>query len=383
MTLENIVNLQKEYALAGVSKDVHYRKESLERLLESITDNEPAIYSALKKDLGRSQMESYMTEVSQVKEEIRYAINHLEHWSHPKRVRTPFSLFPAKSYIYKEPYGVVLIISPWCNPVSLSLIPLVGALAAGNCAIVKCSRKCANTAMVIASIINSTFDKRYVYAVDDTVTNDEIISQKYDYIFFTGSERVGKNLMRNSSATLTPMTLELGGKNPCIIGPEANIDLAAKRIILAKIINAGQSCTAPDYVVVPKEIKEEFVLKLREHAAEMVRDPFNNENYPKIINIHHFMRLTKYLMGEKDIFGGRYDDKQLKIEPTIFPNADFDSDVMKEEIFGPILPVISYTDIYDVTDIIRRRSKPLAFYIFSDDREFVDDTIERLPFGTC
>ena len=383
MTLESIVKLQKEYSLIGIPKDIHYRKEALERLLESIEDNEPAIYDALKLDLNKCEMEANVMEVSQVKSEISYAINHLEQWARPKRVRTPISLFPSKSYVYKEPYGVSLIIAPWNYPVNLSLIPLVGAIAAGNCAIVKCSKKCLNTSRVIVSIINSTFDKRYVYAIEDALSYDEILSQDYDHIFFTGSERVGKTVMRSASSRLVPVTLELGGKCPCIIGPDADIDMAAKKIMWGKIINAGQTCVAPDYVVLPSECKEEFLVKAREHSNEMVRDPFNNENYPKIINLHHFMRLTKYIMGEENLYGGRYDDKQLKIEPTLFPNATFDSEIMKEEIFGPLLPIISYTDVDDVIDTIKRRPKPLACYIFSSDREFVDLTVERMAYGSC
>jgi aldehyde dehydrogenase (NAD+) len=383
MTLESIVKLQKEYSLIGIPKDIHYRKEALERLLESIEDNEPAIYDALKLDLNKCEMEANVMEVSQVKSEISYAINHLEQWARPKRVRTPISLFPSKSYVYKEPYGVSLIIAPWNYPVNLSLIPLVGAIAAGNCAIVKCSKKCLNTSRVIVSIINSTFDKRYVYAIEDALSYDEILSQDYDHIFFTGSERVGKTVMRSASSRLIPVTLELGGKCPCIIGPDADIDMAAKKIMWGKIINAGQTCVAPDYVVLPSECKEEFLVKAREHSNEMVRDPFNNDNYPKIINLHHFMRLTKYIMGEENLYGGRYDDKQLKIEPTLFPNATFDSEIMKEEIFGPLLPIISYTDVDDVIDTIKRRPKPLACYIFSSDREFVDLTVERMAYGSC
>jgi len=383
MTLDNIVKLQKEYILTGITKDIHYRKEALERLLESIDDNAPAIYSAIKQDLGKSEMETNVMEVSQVKAEINMALNHLEQWSRPKRVFTPISLFPAKSYIYKEPLGVNLIIAPWNYPVNLSLIPLVGAIAAGNCAIVKCSKKCINTSRVIVSIINSTFDKRYVYAIEDALSYDEILSQEYDHIFFTGSERVGKTVMRSAASRLIPVTLELGGKCPCIIGPDADISMAAKKIMWGKIVNAGQTCVAPDYVVIPKELKEEFLVKAREHSNEMVRDPFNNENYPNIINLHHFMRLTKYIMGEKDLYGGRYDDKQLKIEPTIFPNATFESEIMKDEIFGPLLPIITYTDVDDVLDIIRRRPKPLACYIFSQNRDFVDNAIEKMSYGSC
>lgn len=383
MTFESILNLQRENLLAGITKDVHYRKESLERLLESIVDNEPAIYDALYKDFGKSYSESCKSEVNQVKEEIQYAINHLEQWSRPQRVKTPFHLFPSKSYIYKEPYGVILIIAPLCNPVGLSLIPLVGAIAAGNCVVVKCSKKCANTSAAMASIINSTFDMKHVYAVDNSLSNDELMSQRYEYIFYTGSARVGKNLMKEAASTFTPITLQLGGKNPCIIGPGADLDLAVKNIIDAKLINAGQTCTAPDYVVVPKQVKEEVISKLTKYIEEKVKDPFSSEDYPRIANLHQFMRLTKFLVRTKDIIGGRNDDEQLKIEPTIFPNADFDSEIMKEEIFGPLLPVISYTDIYDVTDIIRRRPKPLSLYVFSNKREFIDEMIDRISCGNC
>ncbi len=383
MTLENIIKLQKEYILTDVTKDVHYRKESLERLLESINDNEPALYTALKKDLGKSKHESYITEVAMVKEEINYAIDNLERWSRPKRVLSPFYLMTSKSMVYTEPFGVVLIISPWNYPVNLTLSPLIGAIAAGNTVIVKGSKKSEHTTAALAALINSTFDKRYVYAIDEPLSYTEIMSHEYDYIFFTGSERVGKSVMRSAAANLTPVTLELGGKSPCIIGPEADLDNAAKQIMYGKILNAGQTCIAPDYALVPKNLKDDFIIKARERSAEMVRDPFNNDNYPKIINLHHFMRLSKYIADDPYILGGRRDDKQMKIEPAILPNATFDSEIMKEEIFGPILPVIEYDDLEEALDTIKRRPKPLACYIFSQNKDFIDNTIDTLSFGCC
>lgn len=383
MTFEEIVNLQREYGYTNVTADISYRKDSLVRLLESINDNEPALYRALYEDLGKSRQEAYITEIAQVKQEINYAIDHIEGWARRKRVRTPWQYWPAKSYRVNEPLGVVLIISPWNYPVQLSLIPLVGAIAAGNTAVIKTSKKCVHTSAAIAALINSTFDKRYVYAIDEPLSYDEIMSVKYDYIFFTGSERIGKTIMRTAASSLTPVSLELGGKNPCIIGPDADLKQAAKKIVWGKIINAGQNCLSPDYVLVPKYQKQEFVACLREAVAEQVRDPFNNDTYPRIINLHHFMRLTKYIMGEKDRIGGRYDDKQMIIEPTIFPNATFSSDIMREEIFGPILPVIEYDDIYEVLNEIKRRPKPLACYIFTKNKDFADDTTEGLSFGSC
>lgn len=383
MTLENIVNLQREYGFTNVTKDVSYRKASLERLLEALIDNEQALYYALYNDLGKSRYETYLTEISQVKDEINFAIDHIENWTRVRKHRTPFKFWPAKSYEIKEPYGVALIISPWSHPISLTLIPLVGAIAAGNTAIIKCSKKCVNTCEAITSLINSTFDKRYIYAIDEPLSYNEIMSQKYDYIFFTGSERVGKNIVRSSATNLTPMTLELGGKCPCIIGPNADLQMAAKKIIWGKVINSGQSCIAPDYVVIPKYLKSDFIRYAKDAIAEMVRDPFNSDTYPGIINLHHFMRLTKFIMGEKNLIGGRYDDKKLIVEPTILTQVTFESEIMKEEIFGPLLPLIEYDDIYDVVDIIKRRPKPLACYIFSDNKEFVERTIDDLSFGSC
>lgn len=383
MTLESIVRLQKEYFATDATKDVHFRKECLSRLYESIEDNELAIYDALKKDLGKSKQEVYMTEIEPVLQEIKLLISNLEKWSATKRVLSPLKMFPSSSFVYREPLGVVLIIAPWCNPFLLSLLPLVGALAAGNCVVLKSSRKCEHSYRVIASIVNSTYEKKIAYAIEDSCAYDEITSQSYDFIFFTGSERVAKNIMRKAADRLVPVAVQLGGKNPCIIEESADLELAAKHIIWGKMINAGQTCVAPDYVLVPSKCKEEFIEKCKEYISEFIRDPFSNESYPRIINLHHFMRLSKYLMGEKGLIGGRVSDEQMKIEITLFPDADFSSEVMKEEIFGPLLPIISYTDFDEVVYELKRKPKPLACYIFSADSGFVEDTIESLSFGGC
>lgn len=381
MTFENIVKLQREYGLTNVTRDVSYRKAGLERLLDSLCDNEQALYRAMAKDLGRSRQETFISEIAIIKQELNYAIDHVERWAAKKRVHTPLYLFPAKNYIVSEPYGVVLIISPWNNPILHSLLPLIGAIAAGNTAIIKPSKKCAHTSEALSAFINSTFDKRYVYAIDEPLSYSEIMSQNYDYIYFTGSERVGKSIMRSASDKLTPVALQLGGKCPCIIGPEADLAMSAKKILWGKLLNAGQNALAPDYVLVPKYQRADLVKCLRETMDEMIKDPFNGNTYPRIIDLHHYMRLKRFITAEKDIIGGRFDDKKMIIEPTVLTKSSFDSEIMKEEIYGPILPIISYDDIYEVIDIIRRRPTPPACYIFSQNKDFADEMMEKIPCG--
>lgn len=381
MTIDAIIKLQHDYFANNATKDVHYRKECLERLYESIEENEPAVYNALQKDLCKSRQEAYITEIGIVKQEIKLQIANLDKWARTKRVWAPLSMIGTRHYIKREPYGVVLVMASWNNPVNLMLMPLIGALAAGNCVIVKGSKKCENTNRVVSSIINSTFDKKLAYAIEEPLGYEEILKQKYDYIFFTGNERVGKSVLRAAADNLIPASVELGGKCPCILDDTANPDMAAKYIIWGKIINAGQTSVAPDYVVLPKKMKAEFVESCKKYISDYIRDPFNNENYPRIINLHHFMRLTKYIMGETNLIGGRYDDDQMKIEPTLFINAKFEDDIMKDEIFGPLLPIIEYSDIDDVMMEITSRPRPLACYLFSEDNEFVELASEHLSTG--
>lgn len=381
MSLESIVLSQKSYFHSNVTKDVSFRKQSLEKLLSSILEHETLIYDALKKDLGKSGQESYITEVSMVTGAIKQAIASLDKWAKPARQKTPLSLFPSKSYIVKEPYGVVLILAPWNYPFQLSLMPLVGAIAAGNCAIVKTSKNSPNTSAVISDIINGTFPSGYLYAVDVGTGYDEILSYSYDYIFFTGSERVGRIVMRAASENLTPVCLELGGKSPCIIDKSADLKLAAKRIVWGKILNAGQTCVAPDYVVIPSEQKEDFLEYVQQYIKEFTQGALENENYPKIVNLHHFIRLRNLIEKESSVIGGKNDEKSFKIEPTVFPDATFESDIMKDEIFGPILPIITYVDLDDVIETIKQRAKPLACYIFGKDSAFIEKVVSELSFG--
>ena len=400
MTIESIVSAQRNYFHSDITKDIAFRHDALNNLLSAVKENEAAIYDALKKDLGKSEPEAYMTEVGLVIHALHNALSNLSKWAKPVRKRTPITLFPAKSYVCKEPYGVVLILSPWNYPFFLSMSPLIGAIAAGNCVVLKTSRNCPHTSAVIAKIIHSTFSSNYICALDTGSDYDEILSCSYDYIFFTGSERVGRIVMRHAGESLTPVTLELGGKSPCIIDRSANLKLAAKRIAWGKTLNAGQTCVAPDYVVIPREQKEEFISLLQKYFSPMLANPLNNPDYPKIVNLHHFIRLKNLIHNSSSVIGGSVDEKALKIEPAVFTEATFEDDIMKDEIFGPILPIIAYDDLDEVLTIIKQKPKPLACYIFGRSRSFqrkvsaplsfgggcINDTVmhvasEQLPFG--
>jgi len=259
MEMKQIVSLQREFFLSNVTKDIQFRKVQLKKLELAIIQNQDKIYAALKEDLNKSEYEAYLTEVSIVLNEIRYASKHLSRWVKPQKVKTPLSHFPAKSFTLLEPYGVVLVLSPWNYPFQLALAPVVGAMAAGNCIVIKSSKNSANTTAIITDIINQTFDPKYAYCVSDEHSYDEILTEKFDYIFFTGSERVGKIVMHAVSEHVTPLSLELGGKSPCFVDRSANIELAAKRIIWRKLLNAGQTCVAPDYVIVDSTVKQQLI----------------------------------------------------------------------------------------------------------------------------
>ena len=322
-----------------------------------------------------------MTEVGTVTSAIRHAIKNVEAWARPVKVKTPGVLFPAKSSIYKEPYGVVLIMAPWNYPFYLTLAPLIGAIAAGNCAVIKTSKNSPYTSGAVVDLINSTFDRNYVYAIEEVISYDDILRQRYDYIFFTGSERVGRSVMRTAADNLTPVTLELGGKSPCIIDDTVDINIVARKIMWGKILNAGQTCVAPDYVLVPDRMKQQLIDALVSCAKEFIGDPFNNSDYPHIINLHHYMRLKNLIDKADGVIGGRCDDNQMRIEPAIFPNVNFDSDIMKNEIFGPILPVIGYDDRDEMIALLKRKPKPLACYVFSEDKAMADELVASLSFG--
>lgn len=379
--MKEIISKQRKYFNSNATKDLEFRINMLERLKVAIDINEDMIYLALKKDLNKSEAEAYMTEIQMVKSEIKLVIKKLKCWARPVRVKTPITHWPSKSYVTMEPYGVVLIMAPWNYPFQLAITPLVGAIASGNCAVLKASGNSKYTSEVISHILSQAFKPEHVYCVDATWTHKEILEQKYDFIFFTGSEWAGKIVMEAASKHVTPLVLELGGKSPCIVDRKTNVELAAKRIVWGKFLNAGQTCIAPDYVLVDDSVKVKFISALIKHINQMYPDPLENKDYGKIINQNHFERLIGYIENAADILGGASDMKQLKIAPAIFPNARFSDEIMKEEIFGPILPVISYTSLDEAVQKVKHRPKPLALYIFSNSKCFQNKVTSSISSG--
>ena len=381
MRLEYVIQTQRDFFNANETKNIGFRKKQLYKLAEAIEEYKSQIYDALKKDLNKSEYEAYLTEVSIVMAEIKNAIRNLEKWSRPIPKKSSLSVIPNKSYTMFEPYGVVLILSPWNYPFQLALSPLVGAIAAGNCVILKTSRSSSNTSKVIEQMIHTNFESYYIHATKSDISYDAILSQKYDYIFFTGSARVGRIVMRAASENLTPVSLELGGKSPCIVEKTADIKDAAKKIVWGKTLNAGQTCVAPDFILAEEEIKESLVEAIEDEVRETYGNALMNEDYPRIINLHHFMRLCGIIDREKDKIGGQRDEASFKIAPTIFPNTTFSSEIMREEIFGPIIPIITYTKIDAALEELKNRPKPLACYIFTQNKNFADKILQEFSFG--
>ena len=381
MDVKNLVNSQREFFYTDATKNIEFRKNSLTKLRNLIINNEEAIYAALKEDLNKSSAESYMTEVSIVLSEIDYMLKNIDKLTGKNYKKTPLSHFPAKSYTVKEAYGVVLILSPWNYPFQLAVAPLVGAIAAGNCAVLKCSKSSRATSLLVAKLINSSFDTNYVHCLEGEESYDDILNPKYDYIFFTGSARVGKIIMKAAAENLTPMSLELGGKSPCFVDKTANIALAAKRIVWGKGLNSGQTCVAPDYILVDKDVQDRLVFHLKKQIKIQQGDCLNNPDYPKIINHHHFNRLKALIRGQSEKVGGESDEQSQKIALCLFPNSSFDDKAMEEEIFGPILPLIPYTNLDKAIAQVQSRDKPLACYIFTKNISYANKIIKQISFG--
>lgn len=381
--IKNLIDLQREYFNAGKTLDVNNRINNLKKLKNAIVNNEELILKALKEDLGKSYAEGYMAEVGMVLDELTFAIKRLKSWTKPKRVRTSMANIPSKNLLYREPYGVTLIVSPWNYPFQLTMAPLIGAIAGGNTAIIKPSRKSMNTTKVMVKIIEDTFEPDFIKVIDvGAGSNEAILKEKFDYIFFTGSVRVGKLVMEAASKHLTEVTLELGGKSPCIIDKNANMDITAKRLTWGKFLNVGQTCVAPDYVLVHESRKEELITGLRKYIKSFYgEDIKNGPDYGRIIDEGAFDRLISYIDKDKVRIGGDFDREQRYIAPTVMDNIDFNHRVMAEEIFGPILPIITYTDLDHVINIINSRPKPLALYFFSNDRGNIDRVISKTSSG--
>ena len=379
--LKEIINKQRDFFNTNATKSVKYRIKILQRLKEAIRNNEVAILSALYKDLLKSKAEAYMSELAIVYAEINEALKNVRKWSRPEKVKGTISTFPAKNYIYSEPYGVVLIISPWNYPFNLAIAPLIAAIAAGNTAIIKCSKESVYTSKVIKYIINKAFSSNYIFCVDEDIDYYELLNQRYDYIFFTGSQRVGKIVMNIASNKLIPISLELGGKSPCIIDETADIKLAARRVLWGKLLNAGQTCVSVDYVLIHSSVKDRFIKYLQKEIKKRYPNALNSDTYPRIINEHHYERLVNLIKTEESIIGGRGDDVVRRLEPTILPDVDFDHEIMKEEIFGPLLPIIEYDDINNIIRIIKEHEKPLACYVFTRDEDTAKHIINSISYG--
>jgi aldehyde dehydrogenase (NAD+) len=381
MVTKEIIDKQREYYLKGNTLSVDKRIAYLKKLRNVIKKYDAEINKALKEDLNKHVFESKMTETGIVLEEINYVLKNIRKWSRDIRVKTPIAQFYSKSFVHPEPYGVVLIMSPWNYPFQLAIEPLIGALAAGNCGVIKPSAYAKETSIMIKKIINDVFPKEYVEVVlGGREENKELLNEKFDYIFFTGSVNVGKYVMECASKNLTPISLELGGKSPVIIDDTANIKLAAKRIAWGKIINAGQTCVAPDYVLINQKVKEDFINEYI-HIMGVFFDDKNYKSLPRIINDKHFDRVLSLIDFNKVVFGGDNDKETRFIEPTLMDKVTFDDDIMKEEIFGPILPLIEYKDIEEAINAINKRPCPLALYLFTQDDSVKKKIISRIKFG--
>ena len=374
---------QEMFFRSGITLDVKFRIKQLKRLKEAIKAHDVLIYDALKKDLNKPVFESYVTELGSVYGEIDYMIKHVKDWAKPKRVPTSLAHFYSKSHIYQEPYGRVLIIAPWNFPIQLSFVPLVGAITAGNCVVLKPSELAPYTARVIQQIIESVFAREYV-AVEqgDGKVSQQLLKEGVDYCFFTGSTQVGKAIMETASQTLTPVTLELGGKSPVIVAKDTNIKHAAQRIVWGKFTNAGQTCIAPDYLLVDEVIRDDLISAIIEVIEEYyTKKPLENSDYSKMINKRHFKRVKKLMKNQSVIYGGGSNKEMLTIEPTLVLEPELDTELMQEEIFGPILPILTYREVNQAVEFIRSKDKPLALYLFTQDKALKEYIIKNLSFG--
>jgi len=381
--IPEIVNRQRAFFQTGVTLPVEYRLTALRKLGETIDRYEGEIISALKTDLGKSPNESYMCEIGMIKQELSYMLKRTPGYASDKRVRTPLVSFPARSFIRPMPFGVVLIMSPWNYPFLLTLEPLIDALAAGNTAIVKPSAYSPASSELVKKIIEETFPPEYVAAVTGgREENTILLDQKYDKIFFTGSTSVGRTVLSHASVNLTPATLEMGGKSPCIIDKSADIQLTARRIVFGKLINCGQTCIAPDYVLCDSSVHDSLVESIKkEIAVQYGQHPLDNPDYGRIVNDKHFQRLMNLIDPAKVVYGGNSDSSTLRIEPTVLNNVTFDDAVMQEEIFGPILPIVTVSSVDEAIDIVQSHPKPLALYAFGRDKKVTDRIMRVCSFG--
>ncbi|NER38087.1 MAG: aldehyde dehydrogenase [Oscillatoria sp. SIO1A7] len=381
VAVEEAVRQQRQFFATGKTKDVAFRIAQLERLKRTIKENEGEIFKALQADLHKPEVEAYFEVI--VSREIDIALKQIKTWVKPKRAKIPIDQFPASARIYPEPLGVVLIIGAWNYPLSLVMGPLIGAIAAGNCAIVKPSEMAPHTSHLVTELIHNSFDPAYIAAIEGSIeTSQKLLAEKFDYIFFTGSTHIGKIVMEAAAKTLTPVTLELGGKSPCIVEPDIDIEVAARRIAWGKFLNAGQTCIAPDYLLVHRAVKKDLVAAIQRSIREFYgEDPAASPDYARIISDKHFSRISALLQDGDIVAGGQTNPAERYIAPTVMENVSLDARVMQEEIFGPILPVLSHSELSEAISIINSRPKPLALYLFSQDRAKQKQVLEQTSSG--
>ncbi len=383
MSIEKLVAAQRAYFAEGKTLPCAARKAALHKLRAAILARESEINAALKADLNKSAPEAYMCEVGMTLAELSYVERHLAGWMKKHPVPTPLAQFHARSFTVHNPYGVVLIMSPWNYPFMLTMEPLIGALAAGNCCVVKPSAYAPATSRIIRELIGECFSPEYAAVVEGgRRENQALLEQRFDYIFFTGGVTVGREVMRRAAEHLTPVSLELGGKSPCIVDATAKLNLAAKRLAFGKLLNCGQTCVAPDYLLIDRKIKDEFLGYVKKHIAAMIGDnALENKNYVRMVSRRHYDRVMGLIDPSKVVFGGQGNPDTLHIQPTILDSVTAEDAVMQEEIFGPVLPVIAYDSIDEAIDFINSREHPLALYLFSEDKATQERFLSSVPFG--
>ncbi|MGB5981706.1 MAG: aldehyde dehydrogenase [Nonlabens sp.] len=383
MNVENTYQSQKDFFKSGKTKSVDFRVKSLKKLQHVLKQNEEAVYKVLKEDLGKSQFESFLTEYYVIANELKKYIKNTKKWSKPDRVTPSILNFPSTAKIYKEPYGTTLVIAPWNYPFQLALGPLIGAVAGGNTVVLKPSEFSTATSQLLEDLITLAFDPNHVKVIQgDAEVSKKLTSLAWDYLFFTGSPKVGNMIYKAAAEHMTPVTLELGGKNPCVIHESANIKVAAKRIVWGKFLNAGQTCIAPDYLICHESLKDKMLEALKSEIINFYGEqPERNPDYPRIIRRDHLESLIELLDEQYIYYGGGHDVNDLYLAPTLMDQPPADSKVMEGEIFGPIVPLVTYKTIEDIEEWIGRYAKPLGGYCFTEDKEFSAWFIHKFPFG--
>ncbi len=383
MDIAKIVNQQKSFFNSNSTKEVNLRIETLKKLKLILKENEDKLYTAIYDDFKKSKFETYLTELSLIYNELNDAIRNLKKWSKQKRVRTNLANFPAKSYIIPEPLGTILVISAWNYPYQIALIPAISAIAAGNTVVIKPSEIPNNTSKVLAQLINTNFDENHLTVIEgDVATTTELLQQKWDKIFFTGSTPVGKIIYKAAAENLTPVTLELGGKSPTFVLADCNIKITAKRIVWAKFLNAGQTCIAPDYLLVEKRVETKLLEALKKEIEDFYPHSENiNENYVQIVNERNFNRLAQLIPTDKIYHGGEVNPENRSIAPTLLRNIGFEDHIMQDEIFGPILPIIAFENLEDVIKKVKEKEKPLSLYIYSINKKVIKKILHEISFG--